>query len=208
MRARVLADAEAIYTNGDEAVECYRIRSGVVRISEYTLLGREFQLAVWRTGDCFGEIGLIDGLPHANNAYAVGLMELDVLDKTSFDQLRSEHPEIEKSLSAHLCNGLRRLTRQLSEASLLPLKERLPRLLGELLGRAPQAEITGITQNDLANMLGVTRQSVSHELKELERQGWIALGYRSVSIQNLPDFLVRFASGLEHETPGPTEHTR
>lgn len=208
MRTRVVADTESIHTSGDDAVECYRIRSGAVRVSDYTSFGREFQLAIWRAGDCFGEIGLIDGLPHTDNAYAAGRTQLEVLDKTSFDQLRIEHPAIDRSLNAHLCSGLRRLTRRLSEASLLPLKERLPRLLGDLLGRESQAAIGGVSQNDLANMLGVTRQSVSHELKALEREGWIVLGYRSVSIRNLPGFLERFGSGVDRDTSGPAGRAR
>ncbi len=208
MRTRVVPDSEAIYTSGDEAIECYRVRSGAVRISEYTLLGREFQLATWRAGDCFGEIGLIDGLPQPNNAYAVGRTELDVLDEASFDQLRSEHADIERTLGIHLCSGLRWLMRQFSEASLLPLKERLPKLLGELVGRGARAEVAGVSQNDLANMLGVTRQSVSQELKALEREGWIELGYRSISIPDLPGFLDRFGRGLACEAPDQPERRR
>lgn len=207
MRPRSVSDAESIYTIGDNASECYRIRSGAVRISEYTLLGREFQLASWHAGDCFGEIDLIDGLPRFNNAYAVGRTELDVLDKVTFDRLRREHPEIERAISVHLCACIRRLASQVAEASLLPLRERLPRLLGELLGSTERAEIAGVSQNDLANMLGATRQSVSRELKELERQGWIELGYRSVSIRNRADFIARFGSGLERESPAGVGRT-
>ncbi len=207
MRSRVVAEAEAIYTSGDDAAECYRIRSGVVRVNEYTLLGREFQLASWHAGDCFGVIDLIDGLPRFNNAYAVGRTDLDVLDKASFDRLRREHPGIERAISVHLCARIRRLASQVIEASLLPLKERLPRLLGELLRSTERAEIASFSQNDLANMLGATRQSVSRELKELERQGWIELGYRSVSIRNLPVFVARFGGGLERESRGGAERT-
>lgn len=216
LRTRVFYNGEAIYLSGDEAAECYRIRSGFVRVTEYSAVGREFQLTSLRAGDSFGEIGVIDELPRFNNAFATADTELDVLEKTGLDRLRVEHPAIERSLNLHLCQQIRHLATKVTEASLLTLKERLPRLLCELgdargshLPRTDgeRREITHLSQNDLANMLGATRQNVSRELKELERQEWIVLQYKSISITRFTAFAHRFGDE-PGEAPGAATNTR
>lgn len=224
LRPRTVAQGEAVYTTGDPANELYRIRSGGVRITEYSPVGRELQLLTLVPGDCFGEIGVIDGLPRFNNAYALAATELEVLDRKSFDRLRQTHPRIEREMNLFLCGTVRRLASKVTDASILTLRERLPRLIHQLAGgdgdRTSGTDAAGVkgardvkgvilspvSHNDLANMLGATRQSVSRELKELEREGLIELRYRSIRVCDMSDFVHRFGSLLDGGgiDPGPS----
>jgi len=203
---RLLEDGEAVYAIGDPGPECYFIRDGRIRILDYSSSGKEFQVMDLRTGASFGETSLIDGLPRSDNAYAVGETELLVLGRKDFERLSARHQEIDRRMNLHLCYRLRFASSAVKDASILALRDRLPRLLTRLVyshgRREPSGgfRIEGVSHQDLANMLGVTRQSVSRELKGLERAGLIALRYRQVVLPNLMTLEARFESLLGGES--------
>ena len=198
MRSRSVADGEAVYAFGDASTECYLIQKGRIRIINYSRSGKEVQTKDFRNGDCFGEVGVIDGLPRSNNAYTVGRTELLVLKKPDFDRLHAEHPEIAQRLNVYLCHRLRMANASVEELSVLTLRERLPRLISQLAdshgipAKSGAVVISSISQNDLARMLGVTRQSVSREIKKLERVGLVRLRYRTILIPDISLFTRRF----------------
>lgn len=200
MQPRHVADGESVYAAGDPGHECYLIQSGRVRMTNYAYSGKEVQTLELREGDCFGEISLIDGLPRANNAHASGVTELRVLTKPDFDSLYAEHPEIAAQLNRFLCHRLRTISANAEDASVLVLRERLPRLIARLAESHGVADGSGgvaierISHANLAHMLGVTRQSISLELKELERAGLIQLRYRRILVRDLSAFARRFES--------------
>jgi len=210
MRSRSVADGEAVYAIGDPSSECYLIQSGRIRVVNYSRSGKEVQTKDFRDGDCFGEVGVIDGLPRSNNAYTVGRTELLVLKKPDFDRLHSQHPQIAQRLNLYLCHRLRMADASVEELSVLTLRERLPRLLSQLAdnhglpAESGAVVISSISQNDLAHMLGVARQSVSREIKELERVGLVRLRYRTILIPNISSFRRQFDTHVGSEpTTGP-----
>lgn len=191
MRPRHCADGASIYLLNDPSNELYLIRSGRVRIGNESYAGTELIIAVFHPGDCFGEVGLIDGLPRFNSTYAVGTTELLVLRKPDFDGLVSAYPEIWRALSLNLCYRLRVAYGLTQDAAVLTLQQRLARLLVRLAytsGRQDEAGRTvvhDISHEDLARMLGATRQGVSRTLKGLEDAGEIQLSYRKIIVQDL-----------------------
>jgi CRP-like cAMP-binding protein len=197
MRPRVVEDGDAVYVVGDSGEECYWLRSGRIRITHYAHSGKALQMMELRDGDAFGEVSLIDGLPRSDNAYSAGRSELLVLRRSDFDRLRAQHPEIARELNLHLCRRLRATATHAEDASILTLRERLPRLLNRLVDRhglrqgSGSAVLDGLSQNDLAQMLGVTRQSVSRALKELEQAGLVRLRYRQILLPDMTDFVER-----------------
>ena len=191
MRPRRYDDGEAVYTLGDEGRELFLIESGRVRFCNYTARGKEIEFAELREGDCFGELSLIDGLYRPHCTFAAGPTVLQVLQKRDFDQLSAAHPEIFKQLTRLMAHHLRQAYTMIEDATVLPMRDRLARLLSRLaysFGTAEQTGSTlleGVTHESLARMLGSTREGVSRELKGLESAGLIRREYGKILIPDL-----------------------
>lgn len=205
LEPRILENGEAVYSIGDRRPECYFIRSGRVRILDYSSSGKELQLMNLRAGASFGETSLIDGLPRSDNAYAVGETELLVLGKADFERLSARYREIAQSLNLHLSYRLRLASSAVKDASVLTLRDRLPRLLSRLAYSHGRREasgavlVEGVSHQDLADMLGMTRQSVSRELKGLERSGLVEIRYRRILLPDPEALAHRFESLIGEE---------
>lgn len=191
MTPRAYRDGQTVYSVGETARELYLIRQGQVRLSNHTEDGSELLLGIIQSGDCFGEHGLIEELPRFSNAYTSGATELLILAKPDFDELYGKHAEIARALNLILCYRFRLLFATTGDASSLQLPQRIARLLVRLAYMLGQPSVNGSTllpdicHEDLARMLGATRQSVSRALKGLEDAGSIRLSYRRIYIHNL-----------------------
>jgi len=205
LKSQCLQDGESVYSIGDPGRSCYFIQRGGVRILDYSSSGRALQMMNLRAGASFGETSLIDGLPRSDNAYSVGETELCVLDRGAFEQLSARHREIADGLNLHLSYRLRLASSAVKDASVLTLRDRLPRLLALLAyshGRRepPDAiRIEGVSHQELADMLGSTRQGVSRELKALERAHLVELRYREILLPDPEALTERFASLIGEE---------
>lgn len=191
MQPRHYAHGDAVYALGEEGRELYRVEAGKIRFCNYSLSGKEIQIGEVRVGDCFGELSLIDGLYRASCAYAQGPTDLLVLQKQDFDSLCAEHPEIPVQLNRLLSHRLRMAYTLIEDASVLPMKDRLARLLGRLgysVGSADEEGATvleGFTHEGLARMLGSTREAITRELKQLEQAALIQRRYGKILIPHI-----------------------
>ena len=200
MRPRRFADQSPIWQVGDPSTELYLISKGRVRIGTESFAGTELMVAIFRAGDCFGEVGLIDGLPRFNSTYAMGDTELLVLKKTDFTELYTTHAEIARALNLNLCYRLRVAYGLSQDASMLTLRQRLARMLTRLAVTGGQSDekggavVSDVSHEELAHMLGATRQAVSRALKELECADEIALSYRRILVRDFDRFADRYDS--------------
>jgi CRP-like cAMP-binding protein len=200
MRPRRFADQAPIWMVGDPSIELYLISKGRVRIGTESFAGTELMVAIFRAGDCFGEVGLIDGLPRFNSTYAMGDTELLVLKKADFTELYTTHAEIARALNLNLCYRLRVAYGLSQDASMLTLRQRLARLLTRLVATGGQGDekggavVSDVSHEELARMLGATRQAVSRALKELECAGEIVLSYRRILVRDIDRFADRYDS--------------
>lgn len=213
MQLRRFSDGETIYSVGDLADECYQIRSGVVELRNYTSAGKQLVMVEFRTGDCFGEAGVIDNHPRYNTAVSIGDTLLQVLPKKSFNALYARHGEIARALNRSFCYRLRHVYAVAEDASVLTLKERLISLIARLAtSRGVKTEgatvLEGTSHERLANMLGATRQAVSRELKALENDGLLQLHYGRAHIPDLKVLVTRYEQMMSGEliVPEYAEH--
>ncbi len=210
MARRRVAAGEAVYTLGSTPEACYMIQRGRVRICNTTESGREVTLGELRSGDCIGEVGMIDGLPRFNSALAAEDSELLVLDKASFDRLYAAHPEIARELNKLLAYRVRFFYMHAEESRALSLGQRLARLLARTAYGAGIAQDNGeilvepLSHETLANMLGGTRQAVSREMKRLERAGLIRASYGKVYVLDLEGLLKPVEDLIGAEAVVPT----
>ena len=206
---RRVSRGQVIYNVGDKSHELYRLLSGAVKLCNFSLEGKETSLGELRPGDCFGEIGLIDGMPRMGYAVAVKDCDLLVLGKQSFLQLYDKHTEVGWQLNLILCRRLRLLTSLNEDAAGLKIHERLARLIHRLAyshGCTDEENrlYIEISHEELSKMLGTSRQSVSKELKLLEGEGSIELRYSNIYICNLDALCDRYEVGVGMEQVAAT----
>jgi CRP/FNR family transcriptional regulator, cyclic AMP receptor protein len=174
---RRLSDGDPLATRGSPAEEWCGVARGAVRISSVSLSGKQITLTYAEPGTWFGDIALFDGLPRTHDADAHGQTTMLVVRKPDFKWLLAQHPELYEALLRLNCRRLRLMFDQFEDLNTRPLQARLARqilLLAKSYGIAQGEEIRiglALAQEDLAQLLGASRQRVNQELKGFEREG-------------------------------------
>ena len=181
-----------IFAKGDPGTSLCAIGAGTVRISVPSVEGKDAVFNVLGKGEIFGEIALLDGHPRTADATAVTDCELFVIERRDFLPLMREEPEIALRLIEILCSKLRRTTEQAEEVLFLDLPSRLAKALlrlvdGETAGM--QERKVTITQKDLGNIIGMSRESTNKQLRiwadkklvRLERNAVVILAIDSLA---------------------------
>jgi CRP-like cAMP-binding protein len=170
----------------------YGLLAGTIKISSLRRDGREAILAVLEPGNWFGEITLIDGSPRTHDATALEALDLLVVPPEAFaEQMRDV--VFAAAMAALLAARVRMLYGLAEDATLRSLRARVAhRLLVLARGDATQSvqlrrELM-LSQEALAMMLGVTRQTLSKELNALAATGAVVLGYGRIALAS-PDAL-------------------
>ena len=173
---RRLADGDALASRGAAAQEWCGVAHGAVRISTVSLAGKQVTLTYAEPGTWFGDIALFDGLPRTHDADAHGATTLLVVRKPDFKQLLELHIDLYDALLRLNCRRLRLMFDHFEDLNTRPLQARLARqilLLAKSYGVAEGEEIRiglALAQEDLAQLLGASRQRVNQELKGFERE--------------------------------------
>jgi CRP/FNR family transcriptional regulator, cyclic AMP receptor protein len=164
------------------------IREGQVKVSIVSEEGREVILTLLGAEAVFGELSLLDGKPRSANVIATQDTHLIMLRRPDFVQLICREPKIATALLAELASRLRKTDRQIEGLALLDVTSRISETLLQLAGEQGVETEAGVlikerpTHQDLANMSGTTRETVSRVLKRLESQSYIACKGRTITI--------------------------
>jgi CRP/FNR family cyclic AMP-dependent transcriptional regulator len=176
-RVRRLQDGELLAVRGAAAEEWCGVAAGAVRVSSVSLAGKQVSLTYVEPGAWFGDIALFDGLPRTHDANAHGATTLLVVRKRDFKALLAAHVELYDALLRLNCRRLRLMYDQFEDLNTRPLQARLAKqiiLLAKSYGIKQGEEIRiglELAQEDLAQLLGASRQRVNQELKGFEREG-------------------------------------
>ena len=174
---RRLKDGAGLSSRGTTAEQWCGVALGAVRISSVSLTGKQVTLTYAEPGVWFGDIALFDGLPRTHDADAHGPTTLLVVRKPDFKELLAQHVELYDALLRLNCRRLRLMYNQFEDLNTRPLRSRLAKqiiLLAKSYGIAQGEEIRiglHLAQEDLAQLLGASRQRVNQELKGFERDG-------------------------------------
>ncbi len=174
---RRLSDGALLTCRGEAAEEWVGVALGAVRISSVSLAGKQIALTYVEPGTWFGDIALFDGLPRTHDAYTHGNTTLLVVRKPDFRALLHSHTELYEALLRLNCRRLRLMFNVVEDLNTLPLASRLAKqilLLARSYGVQQGEEIRiglQLAQEDLAQLLGASRQRVNQELKSFERDG-------------------------------------
>ncbi|MDO8419453.1 MAG: Crp/Fnr family transcriptional regulator [Rubrivivax sp.] len=174
---RRLSDGDALASRGSAAQEWCGVARGAVRISSVSLSGKQVTLTYAEPGTWFGDIALFDGLPRTHDADAHGATTLLAVRKPDFKDLLTRHVELYDALLRLNCRRLRLMFNHFEDLNTRPLQARLAKqilLLARSYGIEQGEEIRiglALAQEDLAQLLGASRQRVNQELKGFEREG-------------------------------------
>ncbi|WP_341892013.1 Crp/Fnr family transcriptional regulator [Variovorax sp. YR752] len=178
---RRLADGATLSARGTPAQEWVGVARGAVRVSSVSLSGKQVTLTYVEPGTWFGDIALFDGLPRTHDASAHGETTLLIVRKSDFKELLAQHVELYDALLRLNCRRLRLMFDQIEDLNTRPLAARLAKqvlLLARAYGIEQGDEIRiglQLAQEDLAQLLGASRQRVNQELKGFERDGAVRI---------------------------------
>jgi CRP/FNR family transcriptional regulator, cyclic AMP receptor protein len=174
---RRLRDGETLSVRGEPADAWCGVALGAVRVSSVSLSGKQVSLTYVEPGTWFGDIALFDDLPRTHDAHAHGATTVLLVRKADFRELLARHVELYDALLRLNCRRLRLMFDLVEDLHTRPLAARLAKQILHLARSygVPQGDEVRIglqlAQEDLAQLLGASRQRVNQELKGFEREG-------------------------------------
>jgi len=176
--SRSFVAGEAICRIGDHGDSMMAVVVGTVRISRPTVRGKEIILADLRPGEIFGEIALLDGRPRSADATAHTNCELMVLPRRDVLAFLEKNPLACMKLMEILCARIRRSDERMADIAFFNLPVRLAKILLSYQPAGRGAMKLSLSQSELAEMAGGTREKVNRCLREWQRQGVLDLKNR------------------------------
>jgi CRP-like cAMP-binding protein len=176
-----------VFHEGDRSDACYLVRSGDLRVTREHSDGRAIALATLGPGDIFGELAMLDGQARSASVETLSDAELLALGAADFRRLLAEHSQISVKLIAALTRRLRETNERVSRQSFQTVPSRVAGVLAQLITEEAvpdgRSGVTiRMTQADLAQLAGTSRESVSRFLATLERAGVVRVGRGRVTV--------------------------
>ncbi len=190
VRQKSLAGGEQALAEGEPCDGLYFVVDGQIRLIRTSAEGREHVLRVLGAGATFNDIAVFDGGPNADSAVAVGPTTVGLIPKALVTRLMERHPAVAQAALKLLSTRQRALSTVVEDLALRDVTSRVARLLLGCVGKhehivdqAPEA-CTRITHQEIASMVGSVREVVQRALKELERDGAIALERTRIRVRD------------------------
>lgn len=168
-----------IYLQGTEATCFYYLKEGRVKSYIQSEDGAERVLNIYESGSLFGEASFLDELPRVSSAVALTPCQLVPIDRELVTQEIAKDPSLALAIMKYLARTVRLLSGQVDQMAFRPARWRVAKYL---LSLSPAGGLVHCTQDDIAASVSVSRVTVSRILNDFARQGWVELGYRSLTL--------------------------
>lgn len=187
MREKVVAKGTAIFHQHDAEGGLYLILAGSVKISRTGRDGRDVTVAVLHAGNFFGEMSLLDGQPRSAGATSRETTRLLLLDREHFQRHVLTQARIMAKLLRELSKRLRAADQTIENLALGSVADRLICLFGHLGRRNPLKNGTGFierapTHQELAEMVGSSRETVTRALAAMEKEGLLTIEQKRITL--------------------------
>lgn len=193
---RDLVRGDILFAEGAEAAELLVVTSGRVAISNRSFDGRESMVALMEPGDLFGEMSLFDGLGRSAEARALEASRVVAVPYETLSGLWNGRPELLWRVIALLTQRLRNMDSALADAFFLDVTGRTAKHLLELAGDEDHFEIP-VTQEELAGLVGASRERVNKALASFVKLKWITHDEGSYRILNRRQLEIRADVAVE-----------
>jgi CRP-like cAMP-binding protein len=194
---RSFAAHQVIFREGDESDTCYIVRNGHARAMREHADGRTLALAHFGPGDIFGELAMFDNERRSATIETLDAVDAIALAGSDMRRLLRQHPDIAVKLVISLGRRLRDANERLARQSFQTVQSRVAVVLDGLVrqaqneGAAPMDVPVTITQADIAQLAGSSRESASRFLAVLERAGVITQGRGRITVHD-PESLANY----------------
>lgn len=177
-------DGELISARGDPPEEWIACAKGAVRVSSTSISGKQITLTYVEPGIWFGDVSIFDGDRRTHDAYAHGESTALCVAKADFKKILASHVELYEALMRLHARRIRQLYGLVEDLNTLPLRARLAKQLIHLVRSYGVASLSDaremrislqLAQEELAQLLGASRQRVNQELKSMERESVIRI---------------------------------
>jgi len=181
---------DIIFVKDDAGQSMFIVEDGAVRIYMPGAQGTDLTLAVMQPGEFFGDLSLLDGRPRSASAEAARDTTLLTLERDDLTELVRSRPDAALAILTEIAQRLRETDQMASDLAFLDVSGRLARRLLDLASSYGKPRDGGIminasiTQEELANMIGVTRESVNRNLGMFTRLGLIGREGRRIVVKN------------------------
>ena len=171
---------EAVIVSREEpGTALFLLVAGKVKVVLYGPSGREVILSMLKDGDFFGEMSLLDGQPRSASVVAIADSEVLILDRGDFVRFVENRPSVGLSMLAEMSRRLREADAKIGSLALLDVYGRVARALLDLAKKEGEETEQGVvvkdrpTHQQLAGMVGTSRETVSRVMSELQKQGYL-----------------------------------
>lgn len=188
-RLRELAPGQFLFQRGDAPCGLYAVLVGAMRVGAVSSEGKEALLTLVEAPQWFGEISVFDGQPRTHDAQAEDAVRLLWIPQAAVMALLAQHPAYWRDLALLMSQKLRLVFVALEQQSLLAAAPRVAHRLAQIA--AGYGEVDGtrqvlqLSQEQLALMLSLSRQTINQILKALQQEGALRLGYGEIEILDL-----------------------
>lgn len=181
----VLKRGATIFAKGDPGHSLYAVISGTVKISISSPDGRNAILNMVGPGEVFGDMAVLSGQPRSADATANTNCEIYVIDRRDFLPFVRSQPALSMKFIELLCERLRRTSDQVEQVILRDLPGRLASALFGLAERRKlelESQTIVITQQEISEMVGMTRESINKQLRAWASRGWVRLEHGAIVV--------------------------
>ncbi|WP_062381413.1 Crp/Fnr family transcriptional regulator [Demequina pelophila] len=188
MGRRELARGETIFNEGEEGYALYVIVKGKIKLARTARDGRENLLSLLGVGDMLGELSVFDPGPRLSRAHAVEDSVVYELPKDVLDVWLDDHLEMSRHMMRALAQRIRRMSNTMADLVFSDVPGRVAKAildLGHRFGRMERGHVTvrhGLTQEELAQLVGASRETVNKALADFASRGWIDVHIGAVDV--------------------------
>lgn len=179
---RIYQPGQFVYLQGATPDCFYYLKEGAVRSFISLPDGEERTITIHRTGDLMGEASFFDQCPRVTSATAIKKSIVISVNRSQLDEVFNHHPELALPMLQYLSRTVRILSSHVNDSA-LPAEQRVVRYL--ISQAAGSDGIVRATHEEIGQMVGVSRVTVSRALGELVRSGKIETGYGFIKIKDV-----------------------
>jgi CRP-like cAMP-binding protein len=181
-KTKDIARGATIFVKGSPGTCLFAVCRGVVLVTSTSSDGKSLFLNEIKEGEIFGEIALLDGQPRTADAAAFTDCSLIVIERRDFLPLLRSNPDVMLKLVEILCSRLRRTTEQVEDLMFMDLRCRLAKTLLRLSQDAGDDRMLEISQGELSQIVGLSREMINRQLQVWVREGYLRLERRRLII--------------------------